>query len=358
MIKQLEKIATRYQELSALLQSDAVIKNAKKIQIFSKEQAALLPAFKIYQKIQLVGKKLAECALILKESKDTDLKQLAIVEKEELEKERKEFLEKIKVLLIPKDPRDQKNVIIEIRAGIGGDEAGLFVEDLFKLYSKFAILRGWKTEILEIHIAPIGGYKYISLNICGDSVYSLLKFESGTHRVQRIPLTESQGRIHTSAVTVAVLAEPEAVDIEILSSDLKIDTFRSQGAGGQHVNTTDSAVRITHLPTGIVVSCQDERSQIKNRSRAMKYLSSRLYEKQITDSEKERSDLRKQMVGSGERSEKIRTYNYPQSRITDHRIKFTKNNLEEIMNGGDISDFVSGLLAKEQAEKLKTIEQK
>ena len=358
MIKQLEKIAARYQEVSVLLQSEEVIQDATKIQIFSREQASLVSAFEIYQKIQTVEKKLVDCLQLIKESKDVEFKQLALLEKEELEKEKENLLEQTKILLIPKDPRDKKNVIMEIRAGIGGNEAGLFVEDLFKLYSKFSSLRKWKTEVLATHISPVGGYKYISLNICGNSVYSLLKFEAGTHRVQRIPLTENQGRIHTSAVTIAVLAEPEEIDIEISSSDLKIDTFRSQGAGGQHVNTTDSAVRITHLPTGIVVSCQDERSQIKNKSRAMKYLSSKLYERQITDSEKEISNLRKQMVGSGERAEKIRTYNYPQGRITDHRIKLTKNNLEEIMNGGDISDFVSGLLAKEQAEKLKEIEQK
>ena len=356
MIKQLEKIALRYQEISALLQTDTVFQDAKKIQILSQEQANLFPAFEIYQKINKVKKNLTECEALLQGSKDTELKQLVLSEKDELEKEQALLLKKIKILLIPKDPRDRKNVIMEIRAGIGGDEAGLFVENLFKLYCKFSDLKKWKTEVLEAHIASIGGYKYIALNICGHNVYSLLKFESGTHRVQRVPLTESQGRIHTSAATVAVLAEPEAVDIEILPTELKIDTFRSQGAGGQHVNTTDSAVRITHLPSNIVVSCQDERSQIKNRAKAMKYLSSKLYEKKLADNEKERASLRKQMVGSGERSEKIRTYNYPQSRMTDHRIKMTKNNLEEIMTGGDISDFVSALLAQDQAEKIKEME--
>jgi peptide chain release factor 1 len=358
MIKELEKIASRYQEISSLLQLDEVFQNSKKVQTFSQEQSALLPAFEVYQKIREIEKKLAECKELLQESKDTDLKQLAQLEKEELELKYEGLLSDAKLLLIPKDPRDQKNVILEIRAGIGGDEAGLFVEDLLKLYCRFASLKNWKTEILEAHISAIGGYKYVAVNICGENVYSLLKFEAGTHRVQRIPLTESQGRIHTSAVTVAILAEPEAVDVEISPSDLKIDTFRSQGAGGQHVNTTDSAVRITHLPSNIVVSCQDERSQIKNRAKAMKYLSSKLYEKQLADNEKERADLRKKMVGSGERSEKIRTYNYPQSRITDHRIKLTKNNLEEIMSSGNISDFTSGLLANDQAEKLKEMEKK
>lgn len=356
MIKQLEKIASRYQEISSLLQSDKVFQDVKKVQIFSQEQAALFPTFEIYQKIQETQKKLKDCTEILQENKDAELKHLAQLEKEELEVKEEQLFDQAKILLIPNDPRDKKNIILEIRAGIGGDEAGLFVEDLFKLYCKFAGLKNWKTEVLEAQVSAIGGYKYIALNICGNSVYSLLKFEAGTHRVQRIPLTESQGRIHTSAVTVAILAEPEAVDIEISTSDLKIDTFRSQGAGGQHVNTTDSAVRITHLPSGIVVSCQDERSQIKNRARAMKYLSSKLYEKELADSEKERADLRKKMVGSGERSEKIRTYNYPQSRITDHRINLTKNNLEEIMSSGSISDFISGLLAQDQAQKLEVIE--
>ena len=356
MLQQLETISNRYQELTGLLQQKEVIEDIKKIQVFSQEQANIFPAFSVYQEILVAQKKLKECNEIIQENKDSDLKQLALLEKEELEEKQKQLLEKAKILLIPKDPRDKKNIIMEIRAGIGGDEAGLFVEDLFKLYCKFSILKKWKTEVLEVHHSTAGGYKYIAINICGKNVYSFLKFEAGVHRVQRIPLTESQGRVHTSAVTVAVLAEPEPVDIEIQSADLKIDTYRSQGAGGQHVNTTDSAVRITHLPTKIVVCCQDERSQIKNRAKAMKYLSSKLYEKQLADNQKEMSSLRKEMVGSGERSEKIRTYNYPQSRITDHRVKLTKNNLEEIMNSGNILDFTAALLAKNQAEKLQEIQ--
>ena len=356
MLQQLEKISNRYQELSHLLQQKEVIENIKKIQVLSQEQASIFPAFSVYQEILDAQKKMKECNEVIQESKDSELKQLALLEKEELEEKEKQLLEKAKVLLIPKDPRDKKNIIMEIRAGIGGDEAGLFVEDLFKLYSKFSTFKKWKTEVLEAHPSSAGGYKYVSINICGENVYSFLKFEAGGHRVQRIPLTESQGRVHTSAVTVAVLAEPDPVDIEIQTTDLKIDTYRSQGAGGQHVNTTDSAVRITHLPTKIVVCCQDERSQIKNRAKAMKYLSSKLYEKQLADNQKEMSTLRKEMVGTGERSEKIRTYNYPQSRITDHRVKLTKNNLEEIMNSGNISDFTSALLAKDQAEKLQEIQ--
>ena len=356
MIQQLEKIATRYQELSELLKDENIFQDSNKIQSYSKEQAGLLPAFELYKKIQKITLDLHDCEKIIQENKDEELKQLALQEKETLLQDQEKLKEHAKVLLIPKDPRDEKNVILEIRAGTGGDEAGLFVADLLKLYTKFAELKKWQVEILEVALATIGGYKFIALNIKGNNVYSLLKFEAGTHRVQRIPRTESQGRIHTSAVTVAVLAEPDKVDIEIQPADLKIDTYRSQGAGGQHVNTTDSAVRITHLPTNIVVSCQDERSQIKNRAKAMKYLNSKLYEKMLEESDKKQSFLRKEMVGSGDRSEKIRTYNYPQSRITDHRIKMTKNTLEEIMNNGDISDFVTSLLAYEQAMKIESME--
>ena len=353
MIQQLEKIATRYEELSELLKDENIFQDSNKIQSYSKEQAGLLPAFELYKKIQKITLDLHDCEKIIQENKDEELKQLALQEKETLLQDQEKLKENAKILLIPKDPRDEKNVILEIRAGTGGDEAGLFVADLLKLYTKFAELKKWQVEILEVALATIGGYKFIALNIKGNNVYSLLKFEAGTHRVQRIPRTESQGRIHTSAVTVAVLAEPDKVDIEIQPADLKIDTYRSQGAGGQHVNTTDSAVRITHLPTNIVVSCQDERSQIKNRAKAMKYLNSKLYEKMLEESDKKQSFLRKEMVGSGDRSEKIRTYNYPQSRITDHRIKMTKNTLEEIMNNGDISDFVTSLLAYEQVmEKI------
>ena len=356
MIQQLEKIATRYEELSELLKDENIFQDSNKIQSYSKEQAGLLPAFELYKKIQKITLDLHDCEKIIQENKDEELKQLALQEKETLLQDQEKLKENAKILLIPKDPRDEKNVILEIRAGTGGDEAGLFVADLLKLYTKFAELKKWQVEILEVALATIGGYKFIALNIKGNNVYSLLKFEAGTHRVQRIPRTESQGRIHTSAVTVAVLAEPDKVDIEIQPADLKIDTYRSQGAGGQHVNTTDSAVRITHLPTNIVVSCQDERSQIKNRAKAMKYLNSKLYEKMLEESDKKQSFLRKEMVGSGDRSEKIRTYNYPQSRITDHRIKMTKNTLEEIMNNGDISDFVTSLLAYEQAMKIESME--
>ncbi len=356
MIQQLKKIATRYEELSELLKDENLFQDSTKIQKLSKEQASFFPAFELYTKIQKITLDLQDCEKIIQESKDEELKQLALQEKEILLQNQEKLKEHAKILLIPRDPRDEKNVILEIRAGTGGDEAGLFVADLLKLYSKFAELKGWQVEILEANFVTIGGYKSIALNVKGENVYSLLKFEAGTHRVQRIPRTESQGRIHTSAVTVAVLAEPDKVDIEIQQVDLKIDTYRSQGAGGQHVNTTDSAVRITHLPTGIVVSCQDERSQIKNRAKAMKYLSSKLYEKTLEESDKKQSSLRKEMVGSGDRSEKIRTYNYPQSRITDHRIKMTKNTLEEIMNNGDISDFVTALLAYEQAIKIESMQ--
>lgn len=353
MLKQLEKIASRYNVLTKLLQSKEVLQNTNQLKKYFKEQANIFPAFEIYQKYVQIENSLKECESILKESNDQDLKHLALTEKEDLSQNLIKLQQSARIFLTPKDPRDQKNVILEIRAGIGGDEAGLFVADLLKMYNKFAEFKKWQWDLLEVHIAPSGGYKFVVINIKGTSVYSFLKFESGTHRVQRIPLTESQGRIHTSAATVAVLAEPDPIDITIKTSDLKIDTFRSQGAGGQHVNTTDSAVRITHLPTNIVVSCQEERSQIKNRERAMKYLGTKIYEKNLKETADEQSTIRKAMVGSGNRSEKIRTYNYPQNRITDHRVKISKSSLDEIMSSGNILDFTVALLAQ---EKIKLIE--
>ena len=353
MLEQLEKIAIRYNELNESLQNEKILQDPDKVQSYSKEKSELLPAFELYQGLSKVNKDLEDCEAILQKSKDSELKQLALVEKDELIKKQAELTQKAKIIIIPKDPRDNKNVILEIRAGTGGDEASLFAADLLKLYTKFSEIKKWKIEILEIHTAFAGGYKFVVVNIKGKNVYSFLKFESGTHRVQRVPITESQGRIHTSAVTIAVLAEAEPVDIIVKTSDLKIDTFRAQGAGGQHVNKTDSAVRITHLPTNIVVSCQDERSQTKNKDKALKYLRTKLYEKKVSEMNKAQSSLRKEMVGSGDRSEKIRTYNYPQNRITDHRIKMTKNSLDEIMSSGNISDFVEALLAKDQADKIE-----
>lgn len=284
---------------------------------------------------------------------DPEVRELAREEIHSLKEEIEELTHKAKLLLLPRDPDDEKNIILEIRAGTGGEEAALFVADLFKMYSRFAELNNWRFDVVSSSPTGIGGYKEIVVSIEGKNVYSRLKFEAGTHRVQRVPLTETQGRVHTSAVTVAVLPEAEDIDIEIRQSDLRVDTYRSQGAGGQHVNTSDSAIRITHIPTGIVVTCQEERSQLKNRNKAMKHLKAKLYESKMEEAETEEAELRKSMVGSGDRSERIRTYNFPQGRVTDHRIGLSLYKLEEIINSGDINEIVDALATNQQADLLK-----
>ena len=289
---------------------------------------------------------------MLQEKLDDDMNELVKEEIKELEENIASIEEELKVLLIPKDPNDHKNVIVEIRAGAGGDEAALFAGDLFRMYTRFAERNNWKVEVMSTNEIGIGGYKEVIFMIKGKGAYSKLKFESGVHRVQRVPETEAGGRIHTSTATVAVLPEAEDVDVEINESDLKIDIYRSSGAGGQHVNTTDSAVRITHLPTGIVVSCQDERSQIKNREKAMKILKTRLYDKMLSEQAAEIAEARKSQVGTGDRSERIRTYNFPQGRVTDHRVNLTLHKLNDILDG-DIDEIIETLITTDQAEKLK-----
>ncbi|HSD90987.1 MAG TPA: peptide chain release factor 1 [Kofleriaceae bacterium] len=342
----------RHDEVSALLGTPEVINKRAEFLKLSREHADLDPlvnAWKAYQK--LVGD-LAKARQMIEAEADPELREMAKEEAKALEDQRATSEQALKILLLPKDPNDGKNAILEIRGGTGGDEAALFAGDLYRMYSRFAERQGWKVEVMSMSEGAAGGMKEVICLIEGKDVFSKLKFESGVHRVQRVPETEAQGRIHTSAATVAVLAEADEVDVKINEADLKIDTYRSSGAGGQHVNTTDSAVRITHLPTGVIVACQEERSQIKNRAKAMKMLRSKILEAEQQKQAQAEAAARKSQVGSGDRSEKIRTYNFPQDRVTDHRIGLTKHNLPAIIDG-NIDDIIEALRAHDQAEALK-----
>ncbi len=350
----LEKIAEKFREIEESLGKPEIIADQKKFQSLAKEHKELQPIYETYMEYKKVKEGIKEALEVIETSEDSDFVELAKEEKKELERRAEELEEELKKLLIPKDPNDERNVILEIRAGAGGEEAALFAQDLFRMYCRYAEKKGWQVEILSLNETGLGGIKEVIATISGKGAYSRLKYESGVHRVQRIPVTESGGRIHTSTATVAILPEAEEVDIEIDEKDLKIDTFRSSGAGGQHVNTTDSAVRITHIPTGIVVTCSNERSQIQNRIKAMKILRARLkefYEKQQKD---KLDSARRSQVGSGDRSEKIRTYNFPEGRVTDHRIKLTLYNLQEFLDG-EIDEMVDALTAAEQAEKFEAL---
>ena len=353
MLDKLREIEEKYNSLEERMQTPEVYTDPAAYAKLAKEQKEIAPVVEAYRKYAKL-KADAEGALEL--MSDPDFKEMAQEEYEAAKAEMEKTEEEIKLLLIPRDPNDDKNVIVEIRGGAGGDEAALFAYNLYRMYSMYADSRRWKVEIANINETEIGGIKEVSFIIEGDGAYSRFKFESGVHRVQRVPETETSGRIHTSTVTVAVLPEMEEVDFEINAADLQIDTYRASGAGGQHVNKTESAIRITHLPTGTVVECQDERSQHKNRERAMKILVSRLYE---AEREKQNAALaaeRKSQVGTGDRSERIRTYNYPQGRLTDHRIGLTLYKLEQILNG-DLDDVIDALIMADQAEKLKSTEE-
>ncbi len=351
LLDKLETIKRRYEELSQLMSQEGLA--GDELVKLAKEYSDLGPVVEAANAYETGMQEIADCKEMMD---DPDMKAMAEEDMVRLNKEIPALEEQIKLSLIPKDSADEKNAILEIRAGTGGDEAALFVADLFGMYRGYASEQGWKLEVMESSVSDIGGYKEIIAEVRGASVFSRLKFESGVHRVQRVPKTETQGRIHTSAVTVAVLPEAEEVDIVINPSDLRIDTFRSQGAGGQHVNTTDSAVRVTHIPTGLAVAIQENKSQHKNKARAMSLLQSRLYDAERQKLDDERSADRKGQVGSGDRSERIRTYNYPQSRVSDHRINLTSHNLDGIITGSGLDEIVEALIANDQAAKLADLD--
>lgn len=351
--QKLDGIIKKFKDLEAKLQDPSSLgQNFAKI---SKEHADLSEIVELAHEYQKTQKELDDLKEAIPETSDKEMKDLMEEEKYNLERQLPEIEKKLKIALLPKDEADEKNAILEVRAGTGGEEAALFANKLFSMYQKFAEKNRWKFEILDFSETGIGGYKEASASIVGKNVFAKLKFESGVHRVQRVPETESSGRVHTSAATVAVLPEAEDIDIKLEEKDLRIDVFRASGPGGQSVNTTDSAVRITHLPTGITVSMQDEKSQIKNREKAMKVLRSRIYEAEREKAQKEMADSRKSQVGSGDRSERIRTYNFPQSRVTDHRINLTSYKIDEILMG-ELDEFVDALQAEDQAQRMSNVE--
>jgi peptide chain release factor 1 len=352
IITRLEGLARRFQELEERLGDPEVIRNQDEYQKLRKEHAELTPLIETFQRYRQVTRELADSQGLLKEETDEELKALAREEIQSLKEQAARLEEEMRLLLLPKDPNDEKNVLLEIRAGTGGEEAALFAADLFRMYSRLAERRRWKVEVLSHSPTGIGGFKEIIASIAGDRVYSRLKYESGVHRVQRVPVTESQGRIHTSAVTVAILPEAEEVDVQINPEELRIDVFRSSGPGGQSVNTTDSAVRVTHLPTGLVVSCQDEKSQHKNKAKALKVLRSRLLDLKQREQQQQIAQDRKSQVGTGDRSERIRTYNFPQGRLTDHRIGLTLYRLEALLDG-DLDELLQALSAHYRTQALQ-----
>lgn len=353
MFEKLIEVEKRFEEINELLSDPTIISDNERYKNLMKEHKTLDPIvaeFRVYKKAEADSDE-AE-SLLDEGGLDSEFKEMVRAQLEDAQKTMSDSEEKLKILLLPRDENDDKNVIVEIRGGAGGEEAALFAGSLYRMYSMYADIKHWKTEVLNANETELGGMKEISFLITGDGAYSRLKFESGVHRVQRVPETETQGRIHTSTVTVAVLPEAEEVELDINPKDLQIDTYRSSGAGGQHVNKTESAIRITHLPTGLVVECQDERSQYKNKDKAMKILASRLLDKKRSEQEDEIARQRRGMVGTGDRSERIRTYNFPQSRVTDHRIGLTLYKLEAFLNG-DLDEMIDSLITADQAEKLK-----
>ncbi|WP_196601498.1 peptide chain release factor 1 [Pectinatus frisingensis] len=354
MLDKLDAIEGKYRELESLISDPTILADMPRWQKYSQEHAALSEIVSKYRDYKRVVRELKENKAMLTEKIDDEFKQLLETEIVSLEISKESFETELPILLLPKDPNDNKNVIIEIRGGVGGEEAALFAGDLFRMYSRYAESKGWKAEILDSNPTELGGFKEISFSIEGHGAYSRLKYESGTHRVQRVPATESSGRIHTSAVTVAVLPEVEDVEIDIKPADLRIDTYRASGAGGQYVNKTESAIRITHLPTGIVVQCQDEKSQLKNKEKAMRVLRARLNDAAQQSRHDQIAADRKSQVGSGDRSQRIRTYNFPQGRVTDHRIGLTLHKLDSILNG-ELDEIIAALITTEQAEKLQQV---
>tara|TARA_Y100001951_G_scaffold3259_1_gene2207 strand:+ start:5289 stop:6371 length:1083 start_codon:yes stop_codon:yes gene_type:complete len=354
LLNKLDNLSDRFEELTALLGDAEVIAKQSQFRSYSKEYAEIEPVIATFRELRKVQSDLEGAQALLKDS-DPDLREMAEEEVAQAREALVELEDRLQRMLLPKDPNDGRNVYLEIRAGTGGDEAAIFSGDLFRMYSRYAEKQGWRVEVLSANEGEHGGFKEVIARVEGDNVYAKLKFESGAHRVQRVPETESQGRIHTSACTVAVLPEPdEQAAIEINPADLRVDTYRSSGAGGQHVNTTDSAIRITHIPTGTVVECQEERSQHKNRAKAMAWLAAKLQDQQDAAAHKEMSDTRKLLVGSGDRSERIRTYNFPQGRVTDHRINLTLYSLNEVI-AGSVEAVIEPLLAEYQADQLAAL---
>jgi len=352
MREKLRDVLAEYDRLSREMASQEVASDHDRYMKCAKAQKRIQPLVDCFRKYETEENRLEQAEAILYEESDPELRQMAEEEKHQLTDTLEARELELKLLLIPGDPNDEKNTIMEIRAGTGGEEAALFAADLFRMYSRYTEIKAWKVEILNSHTTGMGGFKEISFKVAGDSVYSQLKFEGGVHRVQRVPETEAQGRVHTSAVTVAVLPEAEAVDIDIDENDLQIDVYRSSGPGGQSVNTTDSAVRVTYKPTGLVVTCQDEKSQHKNKAKALMVLRARLLAQRQEEEAAERSANRKSQVGSGDRSERIRTYNFPQNRLTDHRIKLTVHRLETIMEG-DLQEVIDALIAADRAARIR-----
>ncbi|MBB6453932.1 peptide chain release factor 1 [Salirhabdus euzebyi] len=354
MLDKLQSIEDRYDKLNEMLSDPDVINDTKKLRDYSKEQSDLQEIVEKYRQYKDVKSQLEDAKAMLEDNLDDDMYSMVKEEISELSEEKEELESTLKILLIPKDPNDDKSVIMEIRGAAGGDEAALFAGDLYRMYSRYAEAQGWKTDVIEYHEADVGGYKEIIFMVNGKGAYSKLKFENGAHRVQRVPETESGGRIHTSTATVAALPEAEEVEVDIHEKDIRVDTFASSGPGGQSVNTTMSAVRLTHVPTGTVVSCQDEKSQIKNKEKAMKVLRARIYEKFQQEAQAEIDQTRKSAVGTGDRSERIRTYNFPQNRVTDHRIGLTIQKLDQILEG-KLNEVTEALIIEEQTQRLDEI---
>jgi peptide chain release factor 1 len=353
MLDLLEKVEQKHQELTRLLSDPAVLSDKNRVKTIAKEHRELSDIVSLSARYRDVLRQIEDDENITRESKDKELVELAKSELDELYSRKKDYEDRLKIMLLPKDPRDSRNTIMEIRAGTGGEEAALFAANLYRMYMKYAEGNGWKLDVMNSNPTGIGGFKEIIFLVVGNDAYGKLKYESGVHRVQRVPVTEASGRIHTSAASVAVLPEAEDVEVDIKPEELKIDVFRSSGPGGQSVNTTDSAVRITHLPTNTVVTCQDEKSQLKNKNKAMKVLRARLLDRATAEQRSKIAQERKSMVGSGDRSEKIRTYNFPQGRVTDHRIGLTLYRLEGILSG-EIDEFVQALKKKEQEQRLES----
>ena len=354
MFDQLDSFIIRYDELSELLSDPEVISDTKRFMELTKEEANLRPTVETFKRYQQVVEEISDTEEMLGEGLDAEMAEMAKEELSSLKKEKVELEDKIKFLLLPEDPNDGKNIIMEIRGAAGGDEAALFAGDLLTMYQKYAESQGWRVEVMDANVTGIGGYKEVILMITGDNVFSKLKYESGAHRVQRVPSTESQGRVHTSTATVVVMPEAEEVEIELEDKDIRVDIYHASGAGGQHVNKTASAVRLTHLPTGIVVAMQDERSQLKNREKAMKVLRARVYDKISQEAQSEYDANRKSAVGTGDRSERIRTYNFPQNRVTDHRIGLTIQKLDQVL-AGKIDEIVDALILYDHTEKLEQL---